>query len=265
MIYINAFANKKLKELDFENMYIITDFDRTLTLGTDDTTWGIASKTNLLSSEYPSKRNELFKDYYPIERSNIIPEKEKFPIMKEWWEKHMSLLIGSGITQEIEEKLVYDFDFLNLRHGAADFLKTMYECNVPVIIMSAGIYSFIENLLKKHNCMFDNIYIIANKIIYKNNLAAEFDKHIIHSLNKNECELPEEILETVKNRKQVLLFGDNLSDVNMVSEEKRTDTLRVGFLRESEESMLPEYKKVYDIVCTKETSYTQLFDVINRK
>ena len=38
----------------------------------------------------------------------------------------------------------------------------MYNRNIPVIIISAGIGNFIEKFLIDNNCYFDNIYLISN-------------------------------------------------------------------------------------------------------
>ena len=77
-------------------------------------------------------------------------------------------------------------------------------------------------------------------------------------MNKNEVSLPDEIKELIKNRSNVILLGDSISDIRMAKEEARENALKVGFLEEKVEENRPYFEKEFDVVCTDNTGYNEL-------
>ena len=110
------------------------------------------------------------------------------------------------------------------------FLKSLAERGVPLIIISAGLGNFIECFLRNNGCLYDNIYISSNKITFTDGVATGVEGNIIHSLNKNEVSLPEDIKARVANRSRVLLLGDQESDLKMVDESAHNQVLKVAFV-----------------------------------
>ena len=49
------------------NFYIVTDFDRTITAGDSQSSWGVLSKNNNISENYINERQQLYRKYRPIE------------------------------------------------------------------------------------------------------------------------------------------------------------------------------------------------------
>ena len=60
------------------------------------------------------------------------------------------------------------------------------------------------------------------------------------------------IYEKVKDRKQVILLGDSLWDVNMVNTHHFDVMLKVWFLNQNEEKRLDIYLEYYDVVVTQD-------------
>ena len=60
----------------------------------------------------------------------------------------------------------------------------------------------------------------------------------------------------ISNRKNILLFGNNLHDIKMANNEN--DIFKIGFLDENIEEKIEAYKALYDIVCTHNSSYFDL-------
>ena len=148
---------------------------------------------------------------------------------------------------------------MSFRDGAREFLKNMKDRNIPVIIISAGIGNFIEQFLIKNNCNFDNIYIVSNFLKFENGIATGVSDNVIHSLNKNEVSLPNNIKEIIENRKNIILLGDSTSDIRMAREEARNQALKIGFLEEKVEENKTYYQEQFDVVCTGNTTYNELF------
>lgn len=229
---INEKTKKLLPIKNLNDLYVVADFDKTITKGSSQSSWGILANSNLVPKDYVSERTSLFNHYRPIEIDETLDFKEKSKEMKDWFQKHINLLIKYKISDEIFKKASKDLSMLEFRKGAKEFIDFLHKNNIPLIIISAGIGNFIEAFLKENNCYFDNVYISSNKIIFKDGIACGAQKDIIHSLNKNEISLPKKIKEKLKDKKQVILLGDQLSDLNMIDYSKHDSIISVGFIVE---------------------------------
>lgn len=262
MLYLNNHAKNKITTLDYNNMYIVADFDRTITVNSSDNSWGILEKSNFVCEEYTKESLELYNYYYPIEFDNSIDPITKDKLMNEWWSKVIYLFVKYKLKEEVVNNATSNIQIMKFRDGGKEFLTDMYNNNIPVIIISAGIGNFIEQFLKYNNCMFNNIYLISNFIRFENGIAVGIEDTIIHTFNKNIVSLNENILNKIGDRKNIVLLGDNLADIKMVPDEKRDDTVRIGFLDYNIEENLGKYKENFDIVGTNDTSFKELSKVL---
>lgn len=255
MKYIKKEKLDKIK-LNKNNMYVVIDFDKTITSTDSTDSWDAAGKK--LSEEFHGKLNNLYEKYRPIEINYKITFEEKNNAMEIWYNECMNMYYQYKLTKQ---KLIDGVKNSNLilRKGAKEFLKEMYENKVPVIILSAGIGNTIKIFLEENNCLYDNIYIISNFIKFdeKGNMK-EFNNNIIHSLNKNlKNKLLNKFQETIGKREYSLLIGDSIDDKKMVSEEQIENTITVGVLNENIQNNLAEYRKNFDIVLTNEDANFQ--------
>lgn len=263
MEYINN--QEKLERVKFtnpEDYYIIADFDKTLTEGKSISTWGVVANSNKDNTEYHKRRNELYEYYRPIEIDSTISDEKKSEYMSEWWKRHVGLFFEYGLKEEFIKKSVAEHILL-FRAGAKEFLSKMKEKNVPVIIVSAGIKNVIEEFLITEKCYFDNIYILSNLIKFKAGVIEKIEGETIHALNKNVIKLPQEILNKIEKRNNILLLGDGIADLKMVKKEDLIKTITVGFLDEKIEENLEHYNKAFDIVLTKEASFEEVNKILN--
>jgi 5'-nucleotidase len=263
MIYISNKAKGKIENLNINNLYVVADFDRTITAGDSESTWGLLPNSNLVPKEYTSDREVLYKRYRPIEISLELDDATKSKEMSDWWRKHIELLIKYKISEEKVRIIANDESIMKLRNGAKAFLMALHNRSVPVIIISAGIGNFIEMFLKNKDCYYDNIYILSNNIIFENDIAVGINNRYIHPFNKNTVSLPSEASYLIKDRGNVLLFGDTIGDIKMVPEDKLEDTISIGFLDKDEEAHLEEFREHFDIVCTENTSFEEIQNILN--
>lgn len=261
MIYIKDGTEERIENWKDGDIYVLADFDRTLTIGSSKTSWSILAESDMVPKEYVVERQEFYDYYRPYEIDETLDYKTKCDFMKEWWIKHINLFVKYQISEEVVNKAARDLRVMTFRSGAEDFLRSMHERNIPVIIISAGIGNFIEQFLIKNNVYFDNIYIVSNMLQFENGIAVGVRDNIVHSFNKNEVALPEEVKTRIGDRSNIILLGDVTSDVLMASEENRTDALKIGFLEEKVEENMQSYKDAYDVVCTDNTG----FDDISKK
>jgi 2-hydroxy-3-keto-5-methylthiopentenyl-1-phosphate phosphatase len=61
--------------------------------------------------------------------------------------KNIETLIKFGITEEIINCAANNESIMAFRDGAIEFLKTMHDKNIPIIVISAGVGNIIEQFL----------------------------------------------------------------------------------------------------------------------
>lgn len=262
MIYIKEDELKKTENWSDDEIYVLADFDRTLTDYNSKTSWMVLDTCDKIPKSYVKERQEYYDHYRPIEIDETLDYETKNRLMKEWWVKHIELFVKYGLSEEVINEATKDLKVMSFRKGAYDFLKNMYDRDIPVIIISAGIGNFIKKFLKMNNAYFENIFIISNFIEFKNKIACGVTGNITHSLNKNEVSFPPELKFLLKTRKHAIVLGDGLGDIRMVSEDRQKDALKIGFLEEKVEENMRPYKKSFDVVCTDNTSFDELGEKI---
>ncbi len=252
MRYLNEEKLDKIK-LDANNMYVVIDFDRTITAKDSQDSWDAAAI--MLGEEFTKKSYDLYQKYRPIEQDYTITYKEKNRAMEIWYKSCMDLYYEYGLTKEKLEKSV-EKSGLKFRNGMKEFLKEMYEKNVPVIICSAGIGNVIEIYLKDNNCYYENMYIISNFLMFdRNGKIEEYRNKLIHTMNKTvNGNLPKEIQDKLEGRQYKLLLGDTIEDKQMLDESEMSNTITVGFLNDKIEQNLELYKKEFDVCIVEDAS-----------
>jgi len=260
------FMKENIKNLlpfkDLNNLYVVADFDRTITKGNSKTSWSILANSDLVPESYITERQDLYDYYRPIEIDETMDFELKSRLVKEWFQKHIELFVKYKISESIFESAATDLRVMEFRPGAKEFIEFLHENNIPLIIISAGIGNFIESFFKHNNCFLDNIYISSNKILFEEGIAVGVDNNIIHSLNKNEVSLPADVLKKLQNRKQVILLGDQVSDLKMVNKNTHDFVLNVGFLTEEHPEEFTTLKANFDIVCELEDDYHDLKNLL---
>ena len=263
MIYINENARSKMKDWTDDTIHILADFDKTITDSNSISSWGVLSKSTLVSKEYIKDRNEFYNYYYPFEIDQTLDFETKNKLMIEWYTKHINLFVKYKLSENIVKDVAMNKSLMAFRKGAKEFLEDMNKRGIPVVIISAGIGNFVEQFLINNNCNFDNIYIVTNFIKFKNGIAVGVEDNIIHSLNKNEISIPSSVKEVIKNRPNIILLGDNIADIRMATDDTREQAFKIGFLEDKVEENFSYYTEAFDVVCTDNTSYNELKESVN--
>ena len=249
-------TKSKIAKDGFKKLHILTDFDKTLTktFVNDEKIPSIISVLrdgNYLTKDYAEKAHALYNKYHPIEINPEIPLKEKKEAMYDWWKNHFDLLIKSRLNKKDIEKVV-NSGKVEFRDGALDLIKFLHKHNIPLIIMSSsGLgYESISMYLEKHKCFYNNIHIISNAFIWdKDDYAIGIKEPIIYVMNKDETILQDfPVFKIIKNRKNVILLGDNIEDIGMVEGFNYNNLIKIGFLNDDVNKNLPYYKQNYDIL-----------------
>ncbi len=241
-----------------ENLHILADFDRTLTQAFSDWKYRASLISVLyeewhLSKEYQKTAQWFAAKYRPIELDNSISMEDKKEAMKEWRTKHKLLLIKEWITkQDIYEAM--KSQNINLREWSKNFFESLDKNNIPLVILSAGWLGTlsIEKYLENQKSLNNNIHLIWNEFIRDWDNAIDFKKPIIHTFNKDETIIQAfpEIYEQVKNKKNVILLWDSLSDVKMIDGFEYDNLLKIWFLNKDVDKNIDKYINNYDVVIT---------------
>lgn len=258
MIITKNDLKEKLCKFTDDNTYILTDFDRTITVGSSNSSWSILSKSNMVSQEYIEERQAFYDFYRPIEIDESLDYETKNKLMSEWWNKHIGLFIKYKLEKKVVDDAARNLHVMEFRKGAKEFLESLSKRNIPVIIISAGIGNFIEQFLINNNCNFENIYIVSNFIKFEDGIAVGVCENVIHSLNKNEVSLPFNIKEKIKDRSNAILLGDNISDIKMISSERKSSAFKIGFLEENIEDNKEKFVSEFDLVGVDNSDYFEI-------
>lgn len=230
---------KQLIQNGADKLHILSDFDRTLTNPVVNgqeipSLISVLRDHGYLTPEYAKKAHALFDQYHSIEIDPTINRQKKKSAMREWWTRHFALLIASGLTQkDIRDAMIARH--AQLRDGAHEFFSFLKTHNIPIVIMSSsglGISS-IQLFLEAENEMHENVFIVSNQYEWdKNGKAVAVKEPIIHGMNKDETLLSNfpEIYARIKNRANVVLLGDNESDLGMIAGFPYRQLLTIGFL-----------------------------------
>lgn len=246
----------KFKKSGIGKVHVIADFDNTLIKAfvngkKQPSLIALLRDGNHLTPDYAKKAHALYDKFAPLEGDPKLTIEEKKEAMQEWWVTHFELLIESGLNIHDIERVI-ESDQASLREGSDEFFNLLEKAGVPLIIISAsglGVDA-ISYFLKRVGQLRKNIHIISNRYSWdKNGYATDVEKPIIHSMNKDETVLKEfDFYDKIKDRKNVILLGDNPGDTQMVTGFDYDNLLKIGFLNDIKEDKLIKYKEIYDIV-----------------
>ena len=116
--------NKKI--FDLNKLYIVTDFDHTLTTKNSQNCWGVLSTIPNISKDYITQSIKNNDYYFPIEQDDSIDYEIKNKMMKKWYQNHAELLVKYNL-KEIDINEVSKKNSIVLRKGVVDFLKYTNE------------------------------------------------------------------------------------------------------------------------------------------
>jgi len=237
-------------------LQVVSDFDQTLIsafIGGEKvpSLMSILRDGSYLTPDYAQKAHALFEKYHPFETDPSISIEDKKKLMRKWWLEHYELLIQSGLSRKDLEKIAQS-EKIVFRPGAIEFLDFLNEQKIPLLIISASGVGTETILLffKRHNKLAPNIFIVSNEFIWGDSgRLASVKEPIIHTLNKDYAPVMEfPFYDKLEPRKNVILLGDSLDDINMVNGFDCENIIKIGFLNEGIDVNLPSYKEVFDAI-----------------
>ncbi len=259
-----------IREGGVDKLHVLADFDRTLTYSTINgerkpSLIAILRQGNYLTPDYRAKAHALKDKYRPLEYDLSIPLPERKKAMREWWTKHFELFRESKLNKRDVEKAITSGS-VKLREGVKEFLERLRNLRVPFVVMSAAGLGgeAIEMFFKKEGVSLENISVVANSFEWdREGCIVRAKEPIIHSLNKDETAIREfPVYEKIKNRKNILLLGDNDGDAGMSEGFDFDNIIKVGFLNERARENLKHYKELFDVVLLNDPPFDYVLDLV---
>ena len=142
-------------------------------------------------------------------------------------------------------------------------MQNLYEKNIPVVIMSAGVGNLIKRFLEKEGVLYDNILLISNFFEFKENKTYIDTEKLMASSNKDYSKIPEEVRKILDKKDSILLCGDIVEDIRMIDSKRRNKTLTIGFLDHNIENNLETYNNNFDIVLADNENFNTVMDILN--
>jgi len=153
----------------------------------------------------------------------------------EWWDVAHGLMIKHGMpARAIIPRLVREAKMVP-RPGALELLKRMEDLNVPVLIVSAGLSDVIEEFLRQHGALSENVTVCSNRLNYQ---ADSTPKSVspeppITSFTKEYAySSASAFFAEHAKRKAIVQLGDSLTDVDPARHVPYDHLLSVGFVNE---------------------------------
>lgn len=257
-----------MRKTGANKLHILADFDRTLTLPGQingksiSSTIGQLRATGSLAPNYASASYKLFEKYGPLEHDQSIPLTERTKLMKEWWTKHIELLIESRLNKSDMDEIA-ERQYMKLREGVHTFFEILNINKIPLVIMSGGPGYMIQKQLEFAGVMNENVYIVANWYEYdENGYMINYKKPIIHSLNKYEIILREfPFFEQIKERTNVILLGDQIDDLGMIQGFDYENLLTIGISTKPSDEKI--YASKFDVVIT-DNKFNFINNILNK-
>jgi 5'-nucleotidase len=259
---------QRIKEQGSKNLLVVADFNKTFThafINNEKVSTSFASirDNNYLGEDYISKAKEYFQRFHPVEISKDVSFEEKSKAMDEWWKKHFEILIEYGITKKIFLEII-EKGKVKLRQGVKEFFEFCKDKNIPIIVISSGLGDFIPEMLKKEGIFFENVYIYANMFKFDSQgNAIGIGEEITHTVNKRIKNIEEiGFYMAVKDKKNIILLGDDFTDLKMSEGFDYDNILKIGFLNENVDTDLPLYKENFDLIILNDGEFDSVNELI---
>lgn len=269
-IWVGPEAQRKIDAIiegGAENLHVLADFDRTLTLPSNYTSWAVLAASGLFPQEYVDRRQELFDQYHPFEIDPDVDHVLRNEKLVEWWQKHLDLIIEFKITKDQIAEVAAKPEFFKLRPGVKEALAELNDKGIPVIIVSAAVGNFIQSLLDREGLDYSNIHIISNILQFDEEgivTGIETYETPIHVGNKDEKDLPPIVKELINGRENVIVLGDTIDDIKMANLPQTDTVLTIGFLERNIEANRPSFRNAFDLVLEDEQPFDGVNEIINK-
>merc|ERR1712187_503818 len=163
-------------------------------------------------------------------------------------------------------RLVHDAGMV-LRPGALELLALLATLEVPVLIVSAGVSDIIEEFLRQHSALTENITVCSNRLNYGADSAPQSlspDPPITSFTKATAYQASASFFKEHAQRTTLVVLGDSCTDVDAAAKIPYEHTISVGFLNNKPIEKATKYAQTFDaLVLGSEGSLSGVIDFLN--
>jgi len=211
-----------MADLTANDVMVITDFDATITTGDSEQCHDMVGSSRLLSDEFRKEFAPLL-DWTTNANIDGVP----------WWDAAHELMVKHRTPpRALIPRLVRDARMVP-RPGALELLKALETAGIPVLIVSAGLSDVIEEFLRQHGALSENLAICSNRLNYDADAAPKSvspDPPITSFTKEYAYSSASSFFAEHKHRRAIIQLGDSLSDVDPAKKVPYDQLISIGFL-----------------------------------
>ena len=211
-----------MAELTAKDIMVITDFDATITTGDSEQCHDLVGASSLLPTSFRQEFAPLLDWTTNVAIDGV-----------EWWDTAHQLMIKHGTpSRSIIPRLVREAK-MTPRRGALELLKNLEHHKVPVLIVSAGLSDVIEEFLRQHGALSENVTVCSNRLNYAGDTAPSSvsPSPPITSFTKEYAyQTASTFFKQNAGRKGIIQLGDSLTDVDPAKKVPYEHLISIGFL-----------------------------------
>merc|ERR1719446_1643120 len=227
-----------LMDAQLSKLIVIADFDATLTTGNSDQCHDLVGFSPLMA---PAFRDE-FAPLLDWQSNAAIDGVE-------WWHTAHSLMVKHGMpNRSILSRLVRTSK-MEPRPGLLKLLAKLAALQVPLLIVSAGLSDIIEEFLRQHGALTENITVCSNRLNYGADSVPHStspDPPITSFTKSTAYHASKAFFKQHAERSTVLVLGDSTTVIDSALNVPYAHLLTVGFLNGKRAAEAVAHAQAYD-------------------
>lgn len=239
-----------------DNTVTVTDFDATVS-SLWQNSWSVFKE--VLGKDYRELADRLFRLFHKFESHPSLTLERRKSLMERWWKNHLKLFRKAGLTEShLSDRLI---EPLTIRKG----MEWLFRSELPAVVFSAGIQNVIAGILARDIWPDHSATIISNTLIFgPDGKSLWISTSPIHTLNKTETDIWW-FWNAFRERAHFIIFGDTLSDKDMVTMDEKRRIVSVGFLNSPKKDDRVRFEKTFDIVVESDHCDGGVVDMLFRR
>jgi len=247
---------EKFAGCDPSQLLVITDFDATVTAGHSEQCHDLVAASQMLPKAFRDEFAPLLDWTTNADIDGV-----------DWWHKAHEIIIKHGVpTRPIIPRMVRQAS-MPARPGAFDLLTKLADMNVPVLIVSAGLSDVIEEYLRQHNMLTENVTVCSNRLNYGADSVPQSvspSQPITSFTKASAYSMAGAFFRHHMQRRYIICLGDSVTDIDAAQEVPYDEILSVGFMNSRPATAMTKYADTFDaVVLGNDGSLAPLAELVN--
>jgi len=225
---------------DPSQVLMIADFDATITAGDAEQCHDLMGTSPLVSKAFRDEFAPLL-DWTSNASIDGV----------EWWDTAHQLMLKHGMPPRSSLQRLVRIAKMPPRPGVLYMLQKLADMKVPVLIVSAGLSDVIEEWLRLHDALTENVTVCSNRLNYGADSAPQSlsPEQPVTSFTKAAAySMAGAFFRHHLGRRMILVLGDSVTDIDAAQEVPYDETLSVGFLNSRPATSMTKYADTFDAV-----------------